>query len=87
MLSIPFAMYYDTVTINENPTIIYCKGDWPEEWEKWFAFYVIMTTFIIPVTVIVGCYARILLHVWNGKRYKQKKRVVTIYLERPPTSL
>ncbi|XP_041367068.1 G-protein coupled receptor 54-like [Gigantopelta aegis] len=61
-LSIPFLLFNKEVTEDGQHT--YCRDDWPNEtWRKGVALAVVMTTYVIPLTIIIVCYTQILKHI------------------------
>ncbi|XP_052245683.1 galanin receptor type 1-like [Dreissena polymorpha] len=68
VISLPFAIYFRTTVQPDN--FVYCEDIWPEPKEiynKASMAMVVMTTYVIPLTVIIYCYAMILNTLWRNK--------------------
>ncbi|KAJ8313152.1 hypothetical protein KUTeg_009296 [Tegillarca granosa] len=67
-VSIPFLVY--TSQIVDEVGDYQCSENWPSLIvNKVATLIVILSTYVLPLTVIVLCYARILHHLWRGMKH------------------
>ncbi|XP_045169559.1 galanin receptor type 1-like [Mercenaria mercenaria] len=67
LISLPFAIYFRTVTDRE---VVYCIDIWPEPqavYGKISIIVVVFTTYVVPLSVIIYSYAMILRTLWKNK--------------------
>ncbi|XP_060557530.1 galanin receptor type 1-like isoform X2 [Ruditapes philippinarum] len=68
VVSLPFAIYFRTVT--DDRGITYCMDQWPnpqEVYGKISIIVVVFTTYVVPLSVIIYSYAMILKTLWRNK--------------------
>ncbi|WAQ94429.1 GALR2-like protein [Mya arenaria] len=68
IISLPFAIYFRTTV--QIGGYIYCEDVWPEPkqvYGKASITLVVLTTYVVPLTVIIYCYAKILQTLWRNK--------------------
>lgn len=76
IISLPFAIYFRTME-REHPepngevvTLTHCEDVWPEPQEtyhKTSIIVVVLSTYVVPLSVIIYCYAMILSTLWKNK--------------------
>lgn len=69
VISLPFAIVFRTVVVDDVGHV-YCQEVWPEPeamYSKVSIIIVVFTTYIVPLSVIIFCYARILKTLWRNR--------------------
>ena len=72
IVSLPFAIFFKTEPADpgDYPGAEDCKEVWPEPnhvYKKASIIVVVFTTYVVPLAVIIFCYARILKTLWNKR--------------------
>ena len=68
VISLPFAVFFRTTLQPDG--MEYCEDVWPdpqEVYHKASIIIVVLTTYVVPLTVIIYCYAMILNSLWKNK--------------------
>ncbi|OWF49433.1 galanin receptor type 2-like [Mizuhopecten yessoensis] len=69
LISLPYVLF--TKLIEENDVSV-CTQKWPiEGMAKGMALGVVITSYILPLGVILGCYGKILQYLWWGSKLKK----------------
>ena len=83
LISLPFAIYFRTVVnIEDGKKLIFCQDVWPtptEVFNKASAVVVVFTSYVVPLTVIIFCYAMILNTLWKNKMTFGSNRVRFVF--------
>ena len=72
IVSLPFAIFFRTMPAEpgQSSDAEDCKEVWPEPnhvYKKASIIVVVFTTYVVPLAVIIFCYARILKTLWNKR--------------------
>ena len=72
IVSLPFAIFFRTVPAGPGEPVDAedCDEVWPEPkhvYVKASIIVVVFTTYVVPLAVIIFCYARILKTLWNKR--------------------
>ncbi|KAL3831314.1 hypothetical protein ACJMK2_023082 [Sinanodonta woodiana] len=81
LFSLPFAIFFRTVDDLDPQRHIYCTEKWPEPievWNKGSIIGVVTTTYVVPLSVIIFCYTRILKTLWQTRGQVQSNGISSI---------
>ncbi|XP_071140199.1 galanin receptor type 2-like [Mytilus edulis] len=69
----PYLIYTKVTEVGKFDDID-CIPQWPSlEFDKAVTLVVVLTTFVLPLTAIIICYACILFHLWSGANRKNNR--------------
>lgn len=69
LASVPFGVFVDLMIDNQRgPRIVFCRERWPSIFAvRASQIYVVIVTYIIPLSVIMVCYSLMLKKIWRNK--------------------
>ena len=71
LASVPFGVFCDLYSNNfRGPSVVFCREMWPSAFAaRASQMYVVVMTYVIPLSVIMVCYLMMLRRLWKNKSF------------------